>query len=156
MIRRPPRSTLFPYTTLFRSRPAEVSPDRALRVRECGDFLHVTGEVDEADVIQEAHARAEGDALTIRTPRNLADDVIHVRELPGVAAARVHDEYVVSVAIPVREERYLRPVGGPSGERAVERRVGDLLDVRAPHGHEVDVVVLVPLEVRLDRDPPAV
>src|SRR3712207_7757297 len=24
MIRRPPRSTLFPYTTLFRSRPAEV------------------------------------------------------------------------------------------------------------------------------------
>src|SRR5260370_37804797 len=32
MIRRPPRSTLFPYTTLFRSRTAEVragpSPDR--------------------------------------------------------------------------------------------------------------------------------
>src|SRR5688572_31909349 len=26
MIRRPPRSTLFPYTTLFRSRPAEVEP----------------------------------------------------------------------------------------------------------------------------------
>src|SRR5438093_9089609 len=25
MIRRPPRSTLFPYTTLFRSRPTEVS-----------------------------------------------------------------------------------------------------------------------------------
>src|SRR3712207_8101791 len=24
MIRRPPRSTLFPYTTLFRSRPAEI------------------------------------------------------------------------------------------------------------------------------------
>src|SRR2546426_8342720 len=29
MIRRPPRSTLFPYTTLFRS---EVHPDRPLRV----------------------------------------------------------------------------------------------------------------------------
>src|SRR2546427_2978544 len=26
MIRRPPRSTLFPYTTLFRSRPAPSSP----------------------------------------------------------------------------------------------------------------------------------
>src|SRR5258705_10300457 len=26
MIRRPPRSTLFPYTTLFRSRPARVRP----------------------------------------------------------------------------------------------------------------------------------
>src|SRR6266516_2355962 len=31
MIRRPPRSTLFPYTTLFRSRPA--SPGRAARTR---------------------------------------------------------------------------------------------------------------------------
>src|SRR5258708_20266595 len=30
MIRRPPRSTLFPYTTLFRSRPATPTPtDRA-------------------------------------------------------------------------------------------------------------------------------
>src|SRR5260370_5883170 len=28
MIRRPPRSTLFPYTTLFRSSPAEHSPFR--------------------------------------------------------------------------------------------------------------------------------
>src|SRR5439155_19189546 len=37
MIRRPPRSTLFPYTTLFRSRPAAThggaaqTPDAALR-----------------------------------------------------------------------------------------------------------------------------
>src|SRR5437588_6316840 len=28
MIRRPPRSTLFPYTTLFRSRSAVARPDR--------------------------------------------------------------------------------------------------------------------------------
>src|SRR2546428_9733479 len=28
MIRRPPRSTLFPYTTLFRSPPPSPSPDR--------------------------------------------------------------------------------------------------------------------------------
>src|SRR3712207_8316226 len=27
MIRRPPRSTLFPYTTLFRSRPPQKRPD---------------------------------------------------------------------------------------------------------------------------------
>src|SRR2546426_4901255 len=27
MIRRPPRSTLFPYTTLFRSRGAEIGPE---------------------------------------------------------------------------------------------------------------------------------
>src|SRR2546422_7346911 len=38
MIRRPPRSTLFPYTTLFRSRDAgrflEVIPQRALVVHD--------------------------------------------------------------------------------------------------------------------------
>src|SRR2546422_5978147 len=34
MIRRPPRSTLFPYTTLFRSRRAET---RGLPVRPIGD-----------------------------------------------------------------------------------------------------------------------
>src|SRR5690242_21305901 len=34
MTRRPPRSTLFPYTTLFRSRPGEgVEADRLLRPR---------------------------------------------------------------------------------------------------------------------------
>src|SRR3712207_9465852 len=32
MIRRPPRSTLFPYTTLFRSAPAEGAAERRLRV----------------------------------------------------------------------------------------------------------------------------
>src|SRR5882757_10096853 len=33
MIRRPPRSTLFPYTTLFRSRRRAVSPKRCRRIR---------------------------------------------------------------------------------------------------------------------------
>src|SRR2546426_2746625 len=40
MIRRPPRSTLFPYTTLFRSpdrRAAGVSVDRPYRRRPAGD-----------------------------------------------------------------------------------------------------------------------
>src|SRR3712207_6880224 len=38
MIRRPPRSTLFPYTTLFRSRPdaaRRILPGQALGQREC-------------------------------------------------------------------------------------------------------------------------
>src|SRR2546427_2636316 len=43
MIRRPPRSTLFPYTTLFRSGTGEdlslwsVRPDTQPRLGECGD-----------------------------------------------------------------------------------------------------------------------
>src|SRR2546427_3390191 len=34
MIRRPPRSTLFPYTTLFRSRPPPSRPSRRARRTE--------------------------------------------------------------------------------------------------------------------------
>src|ERR1039457_7533733 len=36
MIRRPPRSTLFPYTTLFRSRQEPSAPGRRRRGSECG------------------------------------------------------------------------------------------------------------------------
>src|SRR2546429_5780613 len=43
MIRRPPRSTLFPYTTLFRSHPDEEEQDPQVRV----DVQQVGGE--EAD-----------------------------------------------------------------------------------------------------------
>src|SRR2546430_10419566 len=43
MIRRPPRSTLFPYTTLFRSRPATLAGRwmRALRAIMRKEFLHI-------------------------------------------------------------------------------------------------------------------
>src|SRR5437016_13542109 len=46
MIRRPPRSTLFPYTTLFRSRPGRRMRKRLGRVREdqqCSDAGSVVG-----------------------------------------------------------------------------------------------------------------
>src|SRR5688572_31374556 len=43
MIRRPPRSTLFPYTTLFRSR---FGARRAGREQDGGDAVHVTHEAD--------------------------------------------------------------------------------------------------------------
>src|SRR2546430_13563363 len=39
MIRRPPRSTLFPYTTLFRSRAAFAGPGDHLRPFERDQFL---------------------------------------------------------------------------------------------------------------------
>src|SRR2546422_7736226 len=39
MIRRPPRSTLFPYTTLFRSRSRQVRRRRAQRP-QCPSLLH--------------------------------------------------------------------------------------------------------------------
>src|SRR3712207_9223604 len=39
MIRRPPRSTLFPYTTLFRSHPARERPPPLHVRRDAGDRL---------------------------------------------------------------------------------------------------------------------
>src|SRR5687768_18168270 len=56
MIRRPPRSTLFPYTTLFRSRPYSI--DTFLETRQ--EFLNV-GKAMIADVL----LRAEGNARPV-------------------------------------------------------------------------------------------
>src|SRR5256885_12219898 len=44
MIRRPPRSTLFPYTTLFRSRGAGAGGNRVLRVNP--SVLSLIGTLD--------------------------------------------------------------------------------------------------------------
>src|SRR3989454_1601593 len=58
MIRRPPRSTLFPYTTLFRSSPTLVRRGRGVASRrgECGDRGAPRGE----------RARDEGDRKSTR------------------------------------------------------------------------------------------
>src|SRR3712207_8449665 len=58
MIRRPPRSTLFPYTTLFRSRPAraQLLAPRARRRRR----RHHPVELPDAPVLR-GHPRCAGD-----------------------------------------------------------------------------------------------
>src|SRR3712207_8997981 len=45
MIRRPPRSTLFPYTTLFRSFPygQEITPEKLAQVARAEEFLRSRG-----------------------------------------------------------------------------------------------------------------
>src|SRR3712207_7617283 len=51
MIRRPPRSTLFPYTTLFRSAAAAARDAARLRALYAADFAHThtSGKVDGRD-----------------------------------------------------------------------------------------------------------
>src|SRR5258707_1709298 len=53
MIRRPPRSTLFPYTTLFRSRQIEKSPlaqiEMSLSAVLVGEYWADDGDCDEPD-----------------------------------------------------------------------------------------------------------
>src|SRR3712207_6958075 len=64
MIRRPPRSTLFPYTTLFRS-----SHDHGgVRARD-----GLLDRLDELDALQSAPRRLEGDGVPAADDRALRD-----------------------------------------------------------------------------------
>src|SRR3712207_8650641 len=64
MIRRPPRSTLFPYTTLFRSASGRVNPvaalaRRRLRVHELGGLMAL------APIVQSAPGIPGGPILAL-------------------------------------------------------------------------------------------
>src|SRR2546425_6582821 len=92
MIRRPPRSTLFPYTTLFRSLPQEplgVAPVQPLDHRPD----EASGEEGSAlDVLRQAGRLPGGEDL-VRVPALAEDPEGHVEDLvreriQGLAPAR--------------------------------------------------------------------
>src|SRR5688572_32659319 len=68
MIRRPPRSTLFPYTTLFRSHP--IRPSHRGHVRDAPRALQVRGREREEDPVDRRESRGghdrEGDRKSTR------------------------------------------------------------------------------------------
>src|SRR3989449_6122059 len=74
MIRRPPRSTLFPYTTLFRSRPhgertldggAQMAPQQLHRLRP----LHGGGRIGAGDLEHDASTLADNGLRVVTEPR---------------------------------------------------------------------------------------
>src|SRR2546430_11342752 len=81
MIRRPPRSTLFPYTTLFRSRigPRSVRrkhlKDRGVEVQPCGNVLSwIAGyqrRVEPQQVTAAPHIRSEEHTSELQSQSNL-------------------------------------------------------------------------------------
>src|SRR3989441_7963412 len=86
MIRRPPRSTLFPYTTLFRSRPAHGL--RPPRLRRLGAVLR-------------AALFPAGDARGVESP---ADDVVpNPGEVLDAAAPDHHDRVLLEVVADARD-----------------------------------------------------
>src|SRR2546425_11559847 len=62
MIRRPPRSTLFPYTTLFRSLLLLEGPQQRARLRDVPE-LRVVEDVDGAADVERAPAQHGDDLL---------------------------------------------------------------------------------------------
>src|SRR2546427_12022524 len=126
MIRRPPRSTLFPYTTLFRSE-ADVLEQRRQGGRhrrfhlvgvadDAGEELAAAGALEEAErehleVLEQLDAQVADDALLDRD----APDGRGVRE--GVLEYQRAQQHRHDVAE--------RPLGRSRGEqRSEERRVG--------------------------------
>src|SRR2546426_5401595 len=116
MIRRPPRSTLFPYTTLFRSRLVDLhEPEVAENLRVEARVEEVEhGVLDPANVLVDGHpvlgrATLEHAALVVRravteeVPRRLHERVHRVRVAARAAAA--------ARALGVDEARHVRERG---------------------------------------------
>src|SRR3989454_5364410 len=70
MIRRPPRSTLFPYTTLFRSPLEEGLADRVVEVHRAGLGLLARVALGVGDVDRHDHAHLAAPGLARRSPRS--------------------------------------------------------------------------------------
>src|SRR5256885_7415784 len=74
MIRRPPRSTLFPYTTLFRSQvvvPAEAERDRLFVLAALPRWSEMTEEGQRCAVPLCARDRSEEHTSELQSPCNL-------------------------------------------------------------------------------------
>src|SRR5256885_11329272 len=69
MIRRPPRSTLFPYTTLFRSLAQGALKERELAIAQLVEPLRAALERTEAQV--QALERSEEHTSELQSPCNL-------------------------------------------------------------------------------------
>src|SRR2546425_12471237 len=73
MIRRPPRSTLFPYTTLFRSHAGRVDlPQQQLALRETADELGELGVARHADAAHIALVEGEQPPSQVPHPKDAA------------------------------------------------------------------------------------
>src|SRR5256885_1390049 len=107
MIRRPPRSTLFPYTTLFRSRSAGL-PAPSRRGHRGTERLRPKSRVRRPNGCGTiASLRSGGDALTaMPSDRALQDDVI--RALADAPYRASHAWRRRELADPGRVERYAR------------------------------------------------
>src|SRR2546423_13504138 len=126
MIRRPPRSTLFPYTTLFRSlERAIVMPAAARDVVLAGvrrlaayqDVAYAQLYLDRLAPVRAADARADaGGRLVRETARHLAvrmsyEDVIRVAQakIDPARIARICAELGVKPGEPFTVTEFLKP-----------------------------------------------
>src|SRR2546430_11847308 len=93
MIRRPPRSTLFPYTTLFRSLIDKHRPDDALRIAELSRTQALTEGLSGPSQ-RPARARSEEHTSELQSQSNLVCRLLlekkKIRHTPGHLHHRTH------------------------------------------------------------------
>src|SRR3712207_8035120 len=92
MIRRPPRSTLFPYTTLFRSKASDLSVLEVAGLTSIADFFILcSGNTERqtqaiADAVEETVRRNGGDRKSTRlnsSHANISYAVFCLKKNPG-------------------------------------------------------------------------
>src|SRR3712207_9559778 len=82
MIRRPPRSTLFPYTTLFRSFFEEIAKYRAARRIWARELKETYGATNPKSWLMRFHTQTAGVSLTAQQPlNNITRSEEHTSEL---------------------------------------------------------------------------
>src|SRR2546422_11106971 len=110
MIRRPPRSTLFPYTTLFRSTLIPDTPVTGIRVTggQVEGVATSAGEISARIVVDAAGAwaRAVAELAAVRAPIVPVRHQLYITE--PIAGSRPDDPIVRGVDTAV----YLRPARG--------------------------------------------
>src|SRR2546430_11099104 len=99
MIRRPPRSTLFPYTTLFRSHmqkaeepAAEPESERLARLGLPGERRVVQSELLER-VAKVGEGRSEEHTSELQSQSNLVCRLLLEKKKPGLASLPLHQDY---------------------------------------------------------------
>src|SRR5258708_22173081 len=100
MIRRPPRSTLFPYTTLFRSSGARVGQMRADRWQTGFDQLKSLGILHE----NFDPSRSEEHTSELQSPDHLVCRLLLEKKKKRVNTLEQHANYAESV-----ERVYIKP-----------------------------------------------
>src|SRR6266550_4277232 len=134
MIRRPPRSTLFPYTTLFRSR-AHQQLALGVRLLELAE--------------PNGHIAADDD----RAPASLDDDHLRAWRVP-----RRRDESEAGQQLELTVDRHVPHAGRldpvANGVVVLAARVVELpaLDVDRPAGEEVVAAAVVEVQMGVDDD----
>src|SRR3989475_11162761 len=146
MIRRPPRSTLFPYTTLFRSRAVAAAARRL-------DVEHVPRPHDDADFLgleDSRRAPAREETIAVREPVPAAEQA--VGSMPHTVAGGVGDRGLLGVHAQAEHGADAAPVPAVPArvgaelvvlEREREARLGHL------HAPELDPTRRLPLARRL-------